>query len=145
MTAPELLVTADDVIKRLPGSVKPLSQDDEARVATLVEDAEFLIRDEFAAAYRDFDNEMRLPHRARTAARVIRQMVAAAIIIGPHAGVRSVTSTTGPSSDSITFSDPPPISFDGVYLTDEQRRLLGLDVAAGAGAFHYPLSKWPWE
>lgn len=142
---PVLLVEPDDVIVRLPASVKPLSPDDAARVATLIEDAEFLIRDEFAAVHRDFDAEITAPHRARTVARVIRQMVAAAIIIGPHAGVKSVTSTTGPSSDSITYQDPPQVSFDGVFLTDEQRRLLGLDVFADGPTYYYPPSTWRHE
>lgn len=140
-----MLVTSDDVMKRLPDSVKPLSAGDAQRVATLIEDAEYLIRDEFAAAHRDFDAEMVQPHRARTAARVIRQMVAAAIIIGPHAGVKSLSSTTGPTSDSITYQDVPKVSFDGVYLTDEHRRLLGLDVATQAAVAYYPTSAWPLE
>lgn len=142
---PALLVTPEDVTVRLPASVKPLSQDDKERIATLIEDAEFLIRDEFAAVHRDFDAEMAVPHRARTAARVIRQMVAAAIIVGPHAGVKSVSSTTGPSSDSITYQDPPQVSFDGVFLTDEQRRLLGLDVSAARPSYYYPPSTWRHE
>lgn len=141
-----LLVSPEDVIKRLPAVVKPLSPDDTDRVATLIEDAEYLIRDEFAVVRRDFDAEVAVsPPRRRTVARVIRQMVAAAIIVGPHAGVKSVTSTSGPTSDSITYQDPPQVSFDGVFLTDEQRRLLGLDVSADRAAFHYPLSKWPFE
>lgn len=142
----EPLVSPEDVIKRLPAVIKPLSPDDADRVATLIEDAEYLIRDEFAVVHRDLDAEIAVsPHRRRTVARVIRQMVAAAIIVGPHAGVKSVTSTSGPTSDSITYQDPPQVSFDGVFLTDEQRRLLGLDVSAESAAFHYPLSKWPCE
>ena len=35
-----LLVTTEDVVKRLPATVKPLSVDDTTRVATLIEDAE---------------------------------------------------------------------------------------------------------
>lgn len=141
-----LLVTTEDVVKRLPTTVKPLSVDDTTRVATLIEDAEFLIRDEFALARRNFDAEMTLPHRRRTAERVIRQMVAAAVIVGPHVGVKSVSSTTGPASDSITYQDPPNVSFDGVFLTDEQRRLLGLDVYADRPMHYYPRSQWgPFE
>lgn len=141
-----LLVTTEDVTKRLPATVKPLSPDDEERVDTLIEDAELLIRDEFTLARRDFDAEMQFPHRARTVARVIRQMVAAAVIVGPHVGVKSVSSTTGPSSDSITYQDPPQVSFDGVFLTDEQRRLLGLDLYADRPVFYYPRSQWgPFE
>ena len=137
-----LLVTPEDIIKRLPDTVKPLSPGDKERVATLIEDAEFLIRDEFALARRDFDAEMTAPHRARTAARVIRQMVAAAVIVGPHVGVKSVSSTTGPASDSVVYQVPPAVSFDGVFLTDEQRRLLGLDIYADRPACWYPHSQW---
>ena len=139
---PHLLVTPEDITKRLPETVKPLSPGDLERVATLIEDAEFLIRDEFALARRDFDAEMIVPHRARTAARVIRQMVAAAVIVGQRVGVKSLSSTTGPASDSITYQDPPKVSFDGVFLTDEQRRLLGLDVFADRPSYYYPRSQW---
>ena len=78
------------------------------------------------------------------ARRAIREMVAAAVIIGPNAGVRSVSSTTGPQSDSITYADVGAVSFGGVSLTDQLLELLGLLGGRPRGNFPRPL-RWPEE
>ncbi|MEJ6013813.1 Gp19/Gp15/Gp42 family protein [Corynebacterium sp. H127] len=142
----ERLVSAQEVLLRLPGSVKPLSGEDAARLEALIDDAEELIRDAFEEAGRDFDIEVLLPRQQRTITRVIREMVAAAVIIGPNAGVRTLKSATGPQSDEITWADPPKIGFSGVLLTDEQRRALGLAVFGdGAPLHNFPPHVRAWE
>ena len=134
------LVTAEDVTCRLDPRPDP-SQD--SRIDLLIGDAEEIIRDEFARRRRDLDEEMVVTWVGNTVRRVIREMVSAAIIIGPNAGLRTVASTTGPQSDSVTYADVDAVSFGGVRLTNAQREALGLPVTAlPRGTFPRP-SRWP--
>lgn len=134
------LVTAEDVVSRLDPRPDPLTHD---RIGLLIEDAEFEVADAFAERGRDFEQYLSVDWQERRAARVVREMVSAAIIIGPNAGVRSAASTTGPQSDSITYADVDSVSFSGVRLTDAQRKALGLGgEGLPRGNFPPPL-RWP--
>ena len=135
------LVTVEDVVARLdprPG------EETHPRIETLIEDAERKIRTAFLKAGRDFDAALiAVPWLRDEAEDVIREMVSAAIIIGPNAGVRSVSSATGSESDSITYADVDSVSFGGIRLTDAQREALGLP-CGGLPRGRFPRARrWP--
>lgn len=135
------LVEAVEVEARLP---RALVAGESARIEVLIADAVDLIRLELARAGRRYDVEVAAVdgwfHLA--ARRAVLEMVSAAVLIGPHAGMRSATSTTGSQSDSVTFTDTTAVGFAGVALTDELRSLLGLGAALPRGRFPAPLG-WP--
>ena len=136
-----MLVTFKDVNARLDMPLEPAAQ---PRVDILIEDAETMIRTAFLKCGRDFDTAVvEVPWLADETRRVVREMVSAAILIGPNAGVRSVSSTTGPQSDSITYADVDSVSFGGVRLTDAQRLDLGLCFPGGARGRFPAAPRWP--
>lgn len=142
----EQLAPEADIVARLP---RTLDAEERTRLGHLVGDAVEAIAVEFDDAGRDLAAELSrdyntslqpLHSKVRWA---IREMVSAAVLIGPNAGMRSVSSSTGPESDSVTFADVGSASFGGVALTDAIRKRLGL--ATGdrpRGRFPRPL-RWP--
>lgn len=136
-----MLVSFEDVNARLD---VPLEDAARPRVEVLIDDAVSIVRIAFLKCGRDFDAELNtVPWLEVEAQRIVREMVSAAILVGPNAGVRSVSSTTGPQSDSITYADVDSVSFGGVRLTDQQRLDLGLCFPGGArGRFPRPV-RWP--
>lgn len=132
-------VSVDALEARLP---RPLDLAERKRAGVLLDDAEDRVREELNRAGRDLDIEfLTRPGFAYTVERVIREMVAAAVLIGANAGYRSVASTTGAESDSVTFAGDNP-GWGNVYLTDEHKRDLGLPGAARpSGVFPRP---WVW-
>lgn len=138
-----MLVEVKDVTDRLPAAVIPLSSHDNNRVRLFLGDAEDLIRDEFDEEGRDLDAEIAItPRLERTVIRVVREMVAASVIIGENANVRSASSTTGPQSDSATFAEVNLVDFSGPRVTERMRRKLGLGVGGVSGKFPPP-PRWP--
>ena len=136
-----MLVSFEDVNARLD---MPLEEAARPRVEVLIDDAVSIVRIAFLKCGRDFDAELeRVAWLADEAGRVVREMVSAAILIGPNAGVRSVSSTTGPQSDSITYADVDSVSFGGVRLTDQQRLDLGLCFPGGARGRFPAAPRWP--
>lgn len=136
------LVTVEEIAAALPTG---LEEDQRERVETLLTLAEEEITLAFARRGRSFQNEVAGSEWLELAARrAIREMVAAAVIVGPNAGVRSVSSTTGPQSDSITYADVDAVSFGGVALTDKLLELLGLAGVKPRGRFPRP-ARWPEE
>lgn len=137
-----MLVTVRDVESRFP---RELEDFERSRLAVLLHDAEDLIRVAFARVGRDLDAELEtgvlwLPSAVR---RVIREMVSSAVGVGLNVGVRSVTSTSGPQSDSITFAEVGSAAWGGVMLSSAHRLELGLPVGAvPTGEFPRP-SRWP--
>lgn len=141
-----MVVSVDDVVTRLPERVLPLSDHDKGRVDAFLGDAVDLIRVEFAREGRDFDAELVTVSWLPVAAKfVVREMVAASVIIGPSHGVRSETSNTGPVSDAITYNDDirGRVSFGGVVLPDDLRARLGLSVQALPGGRFPRAICWP--
>lgn len=139
------LVTVEDINARL---AIPLNTDDArlvAQVDTLIADAEEAIDVAFMKSGRSWERELvTVPWLESESKRVIRQMVVAAITIGPNAGVRSVSSTTGQESDSITYADAIDwVTFGGVKLTDEQMRALGLFTSGRPRGVFPPPLRWP--
>lgn len=138
-----MLVTVDDVVALLPTQVLPLSADERTRLEALIGNAEAHIRMAFLRAGRDFDTELAsVPWLEFAAAEAVREMVSAAVLVGGNAGVRSVSSTTGQESDSITYADVDSVSFGGVRLTDALLELLGLRTNRARWRAPQPLT-WP--
>ena len=134
------LVTVDEIAAVLPTGIAP---DQEGRAQALIDLAEEEIELAFARRGRDFHAELATTPWLETAARrAVREMVSAAVVIGPNAGVRSVSSTTGQESDSITYADVDSVSFGGVRLTDALLELLGLVGVRARGSFPRP-PRWP--
>ena len=135
-----LEVTADDVIAHMQ---TPFDDEDLPWVERQLESAYRKIRVAFARRGRDFDRELEIvPWLPDAAFDVVLEMVTGAIAVGPNAGVRSLSSTTGPQSDSITYADPGRIAFSGVKLVDEMLAQLGLLRGAPRGSFPPP-TRWP--
>lgn len=138
-----MLVSLEDLESRLPIQI---SDDQKARVETLLDDAEEIIRDAFSRVGRDFDAEASAsPWLNHAAKRVIRDMVSAAVIIGPNVGQAAASSSTGSESDSVTFGTDAMkvVGFGRLILTDEHREELGLPVTALASGSFPPPSRWP--
>ena len=134
------LVTVDEIAAVLPTGLEPAQED---RVENLIGLAEEEIELAFARRGRDFRAELvTVPWLESAARRAVREMVSAAVVIGPNAGVRSVSSTTGQESDSITYADVDSVSFGGVRLTDALLELLGLVGVRARGSFPCP-PRWP--
>ena len=135
-----LEIDAEYVADRLP---RELTEDDMERLGVLIDDAVELIEVAFLRAGRDFHAELEtVPWLEAAARRVVLEMVSAATMVGSNAGMRSVSSTTGPQSDSVTFSDVESVSWGGVKLTDELLKLLGLWQRGARGRFPRP-RRWP--
>lgn len=139
-------ITVAEIEERLP---RPLDPTETARMKALITDAVEYIEVEFQKCGRELDKELaRIPWLEAVTRRVIREMVSAAVLVGPNVGVRSASSATGQESDSITFADVDSVGWGGVRLTDHQRLVLGLCMPGGArGRFprpaHWPERVWP--
>lgn len=136
-----MIVEPDEVAERAP---RPLDPDELARIGVLLLDAEDLITTEFLRNGRSFEAELEtVPWLRSVTRRVVMDMVGKAVQFGANAGVRSVSSTTGPQSDSITFADTGGAVFTGVVLTQAHIYALGLgDDGGPRGCFPPPL-RWP--
>ena len=123
-----LVVTLDDIEKLFP---RPLEPEEKARAEGLIERALDLIDLEFMRSGRDLEAELLARRDVPIAVRqAVTEMVSRAIHIGESEGRASASSTTGPQSDSITFSQGIGIRWGGVGIDNSIRRLLGLVVSA---------------
>lgn len=128
------------VADRLP---RELTDAETKRLQVLIDDAVELIDVAFMQAGRDFDTELvTVPWLESAARRAVLEMVSAATLVGGNAGMRSISSTTGPQSDSVTFADVDSVSWGGVRLTDNLLKLLGLWREGARGRFPRP-RQWP--
>lgn len=128
------------VADRLP---RELTDAETKRLQVLIDDAVELIDVAFMQAGRDFDAELvTVPWLESAARRAVLEMVSAATLVGGNAGMRSISSTTGPQSDSVTFADVDSVSWGGVRLTDDLLKLLGLWREGARARFPRP-RRWP--
>lgn len=128
------------VADRLP---RELTDAETKRLHVLIDDAVELIDVAFMQAGRDFDAELvTVPWLESAARRAVLEMASAATLVGGNAGMRSISSTTGPQSDSVTFADVDSVSWGGVRLTDDLLKLLGLWREGARGRFPRP-RQWP--
>lgn len=122
-------VNVEDITNIFP---RPLDEDEIQRAENLLIAATELIEEAFLRRGRDFHLEvMRSRLLALTYKRVVREMISEAIHVGDNVGRASASSTTGPQSDSITWSQGVPIHWGGVHLDDRWLKDLGLVKAGG--------------
>ena len=128
-------ITVKDLAGIFPRS---LENEERTRAENLIQAALDLIEEAFLRAGRDFYKEVENSRLLRlTVKRIVLAMVSEAVLVGEHVGRASASSTTGPQSDSITFSQGVGIHWGGVHLTDEWLRALGLGTGSGLG-FVFP-------
>lgn len=134
-------IKVSEIEARLP---RPLAVDEKPRMEALIADALEYIETEYRRCGRVLDSELaRTSWLEAVVRRVVREMVSAAVLVGPNVGMRSASSTTGPQSDSITFADVDSVGWGGVRLTDQQRLDLGLCMPGGARGKFPPPAYWP--
>ena len=134
-------ISVSEIGSRLP---RPLSEDERPRMEALIDDAVEYLEVEFQKCGRTLADALeRTPWLEAVVRRVVREMVSAAVLVGPNVGMRSASSTTGPQSDSITFADVNSVGWGGVRLTDQQRLDLGLCMPGGARGKFPPPAYWP--
>lgn len=134
-------IKVSEIEARLP---RPLAADEKPRMEALIADALEYIETEYRRCGRTLDSELaRTPWLEAVVRRVVREMVSAAVLVGPNVGMRSASSTTGPQSDSITFADVDSVGWGGVRLTGQQRLDLGLCMPGGARGKFPPPAYWP--
>lgn len=138
-------VTVDDILSVFP---RPLTEDEQKRAQGLIAQALELIVMEFARRGRDLTAEIATePWRAVAVKQAVRIMVSQAVLIGDNVGRASASSTTGPQSDSVSYSQGVGIHWGGVGLDDAILDLLGLGVRAvplGRGGRVVPFGhRWP--
>ena len=117
-------ITTDEVAGILP---RTLTDDETTRMGKLIERAVELIVMEFGRRGRDLEAEIAAkPWLATAVKQAVLVMVSKAVLIGEDIGRASVSSTTGPQSDSISYSQGIGIQWGGVGIDDEILALLGL-------------------
>ena len=141
-----MLIPVSDLVSIFP---RPLTEDEEKRAAGLISRALDLIEMEFIRAGRDLPSEMVSRRDTQFAVRqAVSEMVSRAILVGGDEGRASASSTTGPQSDSITWSQGVGIRWAGIGMDDSIRRLLGLVFAAmprGKGGVVVPYGRLPFS
>lgn len=124
---------------------RPMTDEERSRAQALIDAAEDRLLEEFERNGRDLPREIqRTPWLARTVRRVVREMVAAAVHVGGNVGQRSASSSTGPQSDQVTWSEGIPVTWGGVLLTHAHRRDLGL-IAENRPRWHFPRRRFLFE
>lgn len=124
-----MVVTVSDIADIFP---RPFEPEEEVRAEGLIQAALDLIEEEFLRRSRDFYRELESNRLLTlTAKRVIRSMISEAVLVGDNIGRQSASSTTGPQSDSITWSQGVGIHWGSVYMTDKWLRDLGLGSRGG--------------
>lgn len=122
----ELVIDIDDFEARLP---RPFHDDHERRRAALLfQDAVAIIREAVEEAGYAPSDWVAVERNKRRAILVAHSMVATAIMIGENVGVMQVSTTTGPYTESTSYSGriANPSLWGGVELTDWHLEFLGL-------------------
>lgn len=135
-------VSVDDIANVFP---RPLMDDEKRHAENLLAQALELIEMEFARRRIDLSHALVdspwLQVAIKQAARI---MVARAVLIGENVGQSAASSTTGPQSDSITFSQGIGIHWGGVGMDSEILDLLGLGASGmprGRGGIVIPFGE----
>lgn len=132
------MITAEDMVARLPEDLDVSVE----RLDLLIEDAMDVIEIELSNAGRSLEADLkRIPAFDKRVKIVVREMVSSMVVAGGRRGIKSVSSTTGPTSDSTTYVDGDATGWATAFLTDELRKLLGLTGGA-RGNFGRPI-RWP--
>lgn len=119
-----VVVALSDITALFP---RRLEIDEENRAVALIDAALELIEEAFLRMGRDFAVEVEASRLLQLSAkRVVREMISEAIHVGENVGRSSASSTTGPQSDSVTWSQGVGVHWGSVHMTDEWRAALGL-------------------
>ena len=119
-----MAVTMQDIEAVFP---RPLLAEEKGRAESLIEQALELVELEFARRGRSLEESIeRSPWVALAVKQAVRVMVSQAVLVGDNVGQASASSTTGPQSDSITWSQGVPIHWGGVGMDAGVLRILGL-------------------
>lgn len=117
-------ITTDEVAGILP---RVLTDEEQTRMSNLIGRSVEIITMEFGRRGRDLEAEIvAKPWLATAVKQAVLVMVSKAVLIGEDIGRASVSSTTGPQSDSISYSQGIGIQWGGVGIDDEILALLGL-------------------
>lgn len=108
--------TIDDLQLRF----RILTAEEKRRAGALLEDAEVVLRAEFARAGKEIDPEDE--GQAAALKSVCCHMAKRAIASSEYADVSQVSQTVGPFANSVSFANPS----SDIYLTEQERRTLGL-------------------
>lgn len=135
------LVDIEEFTSRFPRRLTSFERD---RAQLLLQDAADEITAAFAREHRNLTTELTrhkwLPPVAR---RVVREMTAAAILVGDQAGKRQAQTTAGMVSESSTWFDVTSVSWGEPVLSDAHRRDLGLAAGGYARGSFPPAPRWP--
>lgn len=131
------VVSVEDVAGIFP---RELTDDEITRVGNLIDVALELVDEEFLRRRRDFYSEVEDSRLLQlTVKRVVREMVSEAVHVGQDVGRASVSSTTGPQSDSVTWSQGVGIHWGGVFMS--ARWLSDLGLVKGGSLYRFPPAK----
>lgn len=138
---PTLAVPLRDLLKRLP---RPLDPAEVSRAETLLDDAAQEVADTLEDHGVDPADWLAEPRQARRATRVVRAMVAQAVLIGDALNTTSIATGTGPYSDSVTWDARiAPLTLWGeAELTADMLHYLGVHTNGPRGRFP-TVPTWP--
>ena len=135
----DLQIPIEELLPRFP---RPLDTFEQDRAAELLSDAIDEVTDAITDAGHNPTMWLVRPRNARRARRVVRAMVAQAILIGEDIGRQSWSEASGPFSEQVTYrgSIPAPDLWGEVELTDKMKTYLGL--TSGGPRWKFPR---PWS
>lgn len=140
------IVKVDDISSIFP---RELMEDEAVRAEALIVQSLELIGMEFARRHRNLDRELDTTSWLKIAVKqAVRIMVSQAIHIGEMVGQAGGSSTTGPQSDSVTWSQGISIHWGGVGIDEAIVELLGLSGMAlpqGSGGKVVPYGWRDWR
>lgn len=136
-----LAVPLRDLLKRLP---RPLDPTETSRAETLLDDAAQEVADTLEDHGIDAAVWLSEPRHSRRATRVVRAMVAQAVLVGDALNTSSIATGTGPYSDSVTWNaNLAPLTLWGeAELTADMLHYLGVHTNGPRGRFP-AVPAWP--
>lgn len=134
------MITPEDIVMRLPEGA---DYDSLERIQLRIDDAMDVLEIEMADAGRDLHYDIeKVPGFSKRVKIVVREMVTSMVLASGRRGIKSVSSSTGPTSDTTTYTDGDATGWATAFLTDELRALLGLGKQGARGRFPAPI-RWP--
>lgn len=131
------VISVDDISSIFPRELAP---EEVERASNLIVAALDLIDEEFLRRGRDFHTEVEESRLLQlTVRRVVREMVSEAVHVGQDVGRQSASSTTGPQSDSVTWSQGVGIHWGGVFMLP--RWLADLGLVSSGSMYRFPAAK----
>lgn len=134
-------VPISDLLNRLP---RPLDPGEVSRAETLLGDAAQEVIDTLEDHGMNPADWLAEPRQERRATRVVRAMVAQAILVGDALNTASIATGTGPYSDSVTWDARiAPLKLWGeAELTADMLHYLGIHTTGPRGRFP-AVPPWP--